>query len=151
MGGLSSCFLKQILKSCPNRYHTCKNNTTVSFPFCVMVMRLSWDENGGENRVFQHLSFAIASEKVTKKTSVTPGIDWNFQTEVKNSEILPFVASVSRWMCKCIFFRGSVGVFWRRGNTFISLPMHSHSVLHTHTHERTPTLSHTYTHRDTKG
>lgn len=29
-------------------------------------------------------------------------------------------------MCKCIFFRGSVGVIRRRGNTLVSVPKHSH-------------------------
>lgn len=40
-------------------------------------------------------------------------------------------SALSCWICNCAF-RRSVGVFWRRGNTFIFtlLPRHSHGVTH---------------------
>ena len=73
-----------------------------------------------------------------------PGDIWDtgllietFRVRWKTLRSSPFVASVSHWMYKCIFFRGNVGVFRWRGNTFISYPRHSHSVTHTNTHKKT--------------
>lgn len=63
--------------------------------------------------------------------------DWNRQSEVNNPDVLPFVASVSCWMFECVFIQGSVGVFRGRGNTFASLPSHSHGVVRTHQHINT--------------
>ena len=97
---------------------------------------------GGKNRVFLRLFLCfLACENLPGDIWDTGLLIETFRVRWKTLRSSPFVASVSHWMFKCMFFRGNVGVFRWRGNTFISYPRHSHSVEHTHTH--------THTHKNT--
>lgn len=107
---------------------------TKLFPFCGM--RWSWDLAGmknGENRAFSHLSSAIASEKATEDIR---GSTETFKLRRKLWDpplcCLSFTVNVQMHI-----FSGKRGWFRRRGYTFISIPRHSHNVIHTHTHTRT--------------
>lgn len=111
-------------------FYTCKKIRVIPFKWHEIVMKFWWYK-GWENIVFHLLFSAIASEKVTEDI-------WDLVIETVKVRWNSLIsAPLLTWFCtecaSAYFFGEAWAFFRRRGNTYVSLPRHSHGVLHTYT------------------